>query len=131
MNLHYRDILSSVAAPPKWFDENAVPRFCDFAPDECADIYANECALVRIECQACEREFDVAISRDRASAGAFGVLADQIRSGFLGYGDPPNVECCPAGPTMSSETRRILQYWRRDRFDWVRVPELEIEVSDE
>ena len=37
----------------------------------------------------------------------------------------------PAGPTMNSVPRRVLEFWRNDRFDWERVPELEIDIDPE
>jgi hypothetical protein len=30
---HYEDILSRIAEPPRWFDEQGVPRYCEFAPE--------------------------------------------------------------------------------------------------
>jgi len=44
---HYEDILSRIAEPPRWFDEQGVPRYCEFAPHCIANIYADECALSR------------------------------------------------------------------------------------
>jgi hypothetical protein len=141
MHRHYTDIISRIAEPPLWFDENAVPRFEPFSPDLIADIYADEACLLQIACQACGRAFDVCISwglRDRAEAHVakrrVETLADLIRRGAVHYGDPPNVECCPAGPTMNSEPRRVLQYWKRsdsDMFAWSRDAALEIDIPDE
>lgn len=57
MHTCYNDILSRVSEDPKWFDEHAVPRYCEFSPDECADIYARQVCLLLAECQNCAREF--------------------------------------------------------------------------
>jgi hypothetical protein len=52
MNTEYDDIRALTAEPPKWWDEFAVPRYCDFRPRSAANIYAREAALLLIECQA-------------------------------------------------------------------------------
>ena len=46
------------------------------------------------------------------------------------YGDPPNMGCCPAGPTMNCEDIKILEFWEMVDMRWVRVPELEIESEE-
>lgn len=139
MNNYYKDITSKIAEEPQWFDEHAVPRYCRFSPRKIADIYANECALVLIACQSCGTEFRVAFSQDTMDVVKwtmmFGkdktmpTIADQIRDKTLHYGDPPNMECCPAGPTMSSEPHKVLQYWKRERLDWKRDKTLEIGIE--
>jgi len=132
MHHHYKDIRDRIAESPKWWDEEAVPRYCDFSPKETANIYRNEVALVLIACQACERRFKVAFSR-----GAFHshpTLEAYIRNGSLHYGDPPNVECCPAGATMNCDDLKVLEYWRQSKqtgYEWVRVPELEVVLDAE
>lgn len=150
MHHHYDDILSRIAEAPQWFDEHAVPRFGPFAPGLCADIYADEVVLLAIECQACRQSFNVAMSQNRATrimrehrrremrhsdaAPAPDIdmsLAGAVRTRAIHFGDPPNIGCCPAGPTMNSEPRRVLQFWRRskDHFSWERDASLEIELS--
>lgn len=132
MHHHYRDIRDRIAEPPKWWDESAVPRWSDFAPNEGANIYAEEIALLRIRCQNCGHEFDVAMSTcamDRAFKRPS--LEAMIRDGSIHYGDPPNAGCCPSGPTMNSEPVRVLQFWRRKGWDPERVPELEIDFPEE
>lgn len=124
---HYADIRERIVAHPMWWDEHGVPRYCPFAPNQCANIYAREAALVEIGCQACGSEFLVAFT---ASAHEGKRLAEQIRLGTLHYGDPPNAGCCPAGPTMNCDDRRVLQYWRRTGFDWQRDPSLEIPLDE-
>lgn len=128
MNRNYRDILSRIDVAPLWFDECAVPRFCEFSPHEIADIYADECALVLISCQSCEREFHVAMSSK--GSRTYRSLADGAAAGTVHFGDPPNVGCCLAGPSMTSNDLRVLQFWRRAQFAWERVPELERVLPD-
>lgn len=125
MNHHYRDIRSRIDEPPRWWDEHAVPRYCEPAPSEVANIYAREVAFVGIECQNCRERFTVAFSYspwpDREP------LSERIDT--LHYGDPPNVGCCAAGPTMNSEPIRVLEFWRLVDFKWERVPELEVDLT--
>lgn len=107
MHASYEDILSRISEPPRWFDENAVPRYCRFEPKRAANIYAKEVVFLLICCQACRKEFRVAISSGELKP----VLARQIGIGKLRYGDPPNVSCCAAGNTMNSVSLRVLEYW--------------------
>ena len=129
MHHHYADIRGRIAEEPKWWDEYAVPRYCDHGPDEVANIYAREVVFVGIECQNCRAPFLVAFSwspwPDRKP------LSERIQT--LHYGDPPNAGCCAAGPTMNSEAKRIVEFWRKQReapWDWERVPELEVLIDD-
>jgi len=57
-------------------------------------------------------------------------IANQIKEKTIHYGDPPNVRCCAAGPTMNSDPLLVLEYWERKNFDWVRNPEYEINLDD-
>jgi hypothetical protein len=119
----YRDIRERIPEPPKWFDECAVPRYCVFTPRQAANIYAREAVLFLIECQACGHQFRVCLT------SRSGTVAEEIRQGTLHYGDPPNIECCPWGPSMNCIDLRVLEYWRRnERLDWERDPSLEIEL---
>lgn len=133
MHRRYNDILDRIPEPPTWFDEYAVPRFCTFAPDRIADIYATETALVEIACQDCKHAFLVAFSMGRMETVLHPdrpTLAGRIRERTLHYGDPPNIQCCPAGPTMNSDPIRVVEFWQRDSFDWERKPELEVPLED-
>lgn len=52
------------------------------------------------------------------------------RIASLHYGDPPNVGCCPSGPSMNSVPREVLEVWTLERPDgvwpeWKRHPDLE------
>lgn len=132
MNNDYQDIRSRINEEPKWFDENAVPRYCEFHPNGCANIYATQAALVLIKCQACGKEFKVAISCFDQIQTATGVPTtfELIKNKSIHYGDPPNVRCCPAGPTMNCIDMRVLEAWERPNFrKWERNPEYEIEIE--
>lgn len=129
MHRYYGDILERIAEPPRWFDEHAVPRFGEFSPKNIANIYAHECALVLIACQACGQRFQVAFSWHPWVSGVERTaLSERITD--LHFGDPPNMECCPAGPTMSSDALRVLEFWVHDG-GWHRQPELEVTLSGE
>ena len=131
MNHDYADIRKRIARPPLWWDENAVPRYCRFHPSKVANIYAQECVLLLIECQACSRPFKVALSFANIDLiqGAQ-PLKDRVRYKSISYLDPPNVWCCHSGPSMISEARRVLQFWQKNKkYDWVRVPKLEVDVT--
>lgn len=127
MNHDYSDIRSRISEPPLWWDESAVPRYAEFAPERLSNIYAREAALVLIACQACGTRFQVALSMAMREPQA---LAMAIRDGSLHYGDPPNIGCCPAGPTMNCDDIMVLQYWHRPDFDWIRDSSLEISIEE-
>ena len=52
-----------------------------------------------------------ALCTGRAGDGDLPTLSERIRDMTIAYGDPPNIGCCPAGPTMNSVPRRVLEYW--------------------
>ena len=139
MHAQYDDITSRIDTPPVWFDEFSVPRYCEFAPYRSASIHIGEIALVEITCQSCLRVFHVGFSRLNVPSGT---IAGAIRARTLHYGDPPNVRCCDAGPSMNSVPRCVLEYWHRfDQqyvenglivnnayFTWVRDRSLETSI---
>jgi hypothetical protein len=131
MHENYEDIRGKISELPQWFDEHAVPRYCAFEPGRSADIYADEVVLAAITCQDCGHPFRVAFSQNSFDTYRRNGrrLADDIREQTLHYGDPPNIGCCPAGPTMNSEPRRVLEYWHRPNFDWQRDPALELKIE--
>jgi hypothetical protein len=132
MNESYEDIRERIPLPPVWWDENAVPRYCKFSPKKIANIYATECVLLRISCQNCRREFNVARSFHRLTLSSEAGGKESIEAylqdgGEISYGDPPNIDCCAPGPSMSSDTICVLEFWTRDnkKHDWTRKKKLE------
>jgi len=121
MHCSYDDIRERIQEPPKWFDEFAVPRYCEFSPKKVANIHAREVVLVLIRCQHCEKKFEVSFTElnlidelwDRSTRKKLKNISDLIEDGTLRYGDPPNVGCCGSGPTMNSVAIRVLEYWYR------------------
>jgi hypothetical protein len=87
-------------------------------------------ALLLIECQACREEFRVAMSYygliDVIKKNAS--LSDRIKNGSIHDGDPPNY-CCAAGPSMNSIPVCVLEFWRKDSFDFQRDTKLEIPLT--
>lgn len=132
MNHYYSDIREKLGQP-LWWDEFAVPRYIEFAPDERADVYAVEVVLLLIQCQNCHQQFKVAMSKGTIDMmRGKPSLAEQIGDKSIHYGDPPNDQCCPPGPTMNSEPIRVLEYWRRSKnlLKWERNETLEVPLED-
>lgn len=123
MKNNYKDIVSRIKEKPKWWDNNGVPRYDDFHPKLCPDIYSSHTALILIACQGCSQKFEVEVSSH---------LVFSINE--LHYGDPPNIGCCLVGATMSSISLKTLQVWVRNNGTWERKTEqegLELEkISD-
>lgn len=131
MHANYKDICELIDFKPVWFDECAVPRYCKFSPKRAANIYAKQVVLLRIRCQGCQHRFDVCMSWSQKDSVMYGIhpLEKQISEGSIHYGDPPNIGCCPAGPTMNSEPVRVLQYWTANKFgDWRRDQDMEVDI---
>jgi hypothetical protein len=129
----YSDITERIDAIPKWWDENGVPRYVEFAPHRVANIYAVEVVLLDIACSMCLRPFQVALSgQGGAHRDENGVsLADQIRSGEIDYYDPPNYGGCRDGASTGCFNLAVVQYWRRDFLrGWERNPSLEIVLPE-
>lgn len=137
MHQHYSDLLDLAGLEPAWWQAQGVPRFCEFSPEEAPDIYADEVALVEIACQSCDTRFHVCFTSSATSCvkeAMFGAktkeeileqvdnfrVSSMIRNGTLRYGDPPNIACCPAGPSMTSEPVAVLEYWSRNEKSYVK-----------
>jgi hypothetical protein len=129
MNNTYEDIINKIKESPAWFDENAVPRYREFRPTLVSNIYADEVAFMLIACQSCGREFKVAKSWSKYD----GTKSLSSSASTICYGDPPNVGCCPAGPTMCSDGVRILEFWLKDRkySAWIRMYDLEVSLTND
>lgn len=108
MKNNYSDIIAK-AGKPFWYNENGVPRYTEFHPFKCVHKDSDEVALVEVKCQSCGESFLVALTLPAADR------LTQINGKSLHYGDPPNVGCCCAGPTMSSEFNAIIQVWTRSK----------------
>lgn len=133
MHHHYRDIRGLIDREPVWFDEHAVPRYSEFSTASTANIYCDRAILLEISCQNCEHEFKVCMTScilDRHMKRCGG-LWDQIKDGSIHYGDPPNIECCGAGPTMNCNDLRVLEAWERRDCEWHQMPEYEVVLNED
>ena len=129
MKHDYHDIVGKLGAP-LWWDENGTPRYLPFHPDMTPNIYSRETCLMQIRCQECGTLFDVQLS---SSIIHHTRLAEMAADHRLHYGDPPNsahgTTECAAGPTMNSIPVRVKEFWVRNRLDWERKPELEVDIE--
>lgn len=133
MRCEYTEILEAMGEP-KWWDENAVPRYVDFHPNHTANIYATEVVLLEIACQNCGHPFLVAMSQsnmDRVFKRNW-----ELPGCFPPhYGDPPRLlgdECCPAGPTMNVDLIEVKERWQcrlREDPSWVKVDQFPFELD--
>jgi len=145
MLCRYDDLRALTDKEPIWFDEQGVPRWCEFHPSKANNPYADEVALLEIECQECRRRYKVAVSWSLAfamieNAGKAGAATfDQLKANRpslhphnLCWGDPPCWECS-AGYCMSCFERRVLEFWQRGEGvrEWKRLPECEIRLDEE
>jgi len=124
----YEDILDRVSEPPTWWDCNGTPRFGEFSPDKSPNIYAREVILLEIACQGCLTRFRVELNigpYDLVKGQDGGMEFDSFATTTPFYGDPPNTGCCPSGPTMSSYSSHIVEFWRRADWNWNRRSDLE------
>lgn len=131
MKNRYEDILAVAGIAPMWWDENGTPRFATFHPNLLPDIYCQEACLLVIWCQNCLTAFRVGMSWNRFEGlvDKAPPLSERILDGSIYYGDPPNTGCCPPGPTMTSISVRVEQFWRRDGpGGWERDESFEIEL---
>ena len=127
MLCQYRDILNMAdecgRGDALWFDENGVPRFCDFHPTRLADIYARTAILCRVACQSCGKTFMMAQSKgqlERVNGAWMEAKPFPTDPDLIAFGDPPCWGC--SGATMSSDTVEIVQRWAYGKgYKWERV----------
>jgi hypothetical protein len=142
MKESYDDIRERIKMKPLWFDDNGVPRYDKFRPNLLPDVYARECVLMEIGCQACGEKFLVSLGYSPYSEKwrLWGSFSKRIQMFIdspektvwspIHYGDPPRHEGLCAGDTMNCYDIRILEFWGRDeRVDWVRRKEFEVDLQ--
>lgn len=124
MHENYEDILDRINEPPSWYDQNGTPRYGDFHPNKCPNIYSRHVGLFLIACQDCNQQFKVEMHAD-----IWGKDLDHPPAKWH-YGDPPIHGC--VGDTMNCEDLAVLEFWTNKPFDkeWVRRPEFEGLVDD-
>lgn len=121
----YEDLTSRLGEP-LWYDDQAVPRYDPFTPDQCG-IYDDWVMLQVVSCQSCDREFECATSSSRLALRVkTWDVADAMRN-LYGWGDAPwhtidGSQC--AGTTMTSDVGSVLELWHLghgERLKWGRV----------
>lgn len=91
---------------------------------------------MEVRCQSCAQSFHVEMHTDLTDLYcANTTLADRIRNKIIHYGDPP-FHLDPSDPSygctgnsMNVYDVRVLEYWGRQGHEWVRNPDLEIEIE--
>lgn len=140
MHRSYKEILDRIEEPPKWWDENAVPRYVDFAPEQMG-VYDDCVVFALISCQHCAQEFKVAMSDNHMERFKYWKLwlekdgkgaqskpnPRSIAIGFH-YGDPPNHDC--VGDTENCNDIEILEVWaKNNNYKWERHKDIEKEAN--
>jgi hypothetical protein len=120
----YNDIYSRISDPILWWDDNGVPRYCEFHPSKCG-VYEVVVALVEVLCHSCRAHFRVTVSFDRYSLHDLGDRYAPPTTGGIGsfhFGDPPAHGDGCLGNTMQAHSIRVLEFWQHDDRDWTRHP---------
>ena len=117
MKESYKDITSRIAEAPTWWDSNGAPRYGEFSPGRCPNIYSDTVVLLKIACQNCGKEFDVEMN--------LGFFDPDFNPLKLHYGDPPIHDC--TGDTMNCDDLEVLQIWHRNSGmgNWKRIRKIE------
>lgn len=118
MYRRYADILSRIPEPPVWFDEHAVPRWCAPIASNAANVYARWCCFFIVACQECGHKFLV------CNTGDIMEMEEPSYDRITLWGDPPNIGCCSAGPTMTADFVKVVSFSTRGptNMSWVDAP---------
>jgi len=143
MNAYFEDIRARIKEEPTWYDANGTPRYGKFNPDMSPNIYASEIILMEISCQDCKMKFLVEMNWsvtdkvwDRHSESFFNRMRIWLKTEEdkkyhtpFHYGDPPSHGC--VGDTMNCYDLRIVEFWKKEKFEWKRMEKYEIELEKE
>ena len=113
MHVPYDDILSRIAETPLWWS-SGVPRYIEFHP-RMVDVYISAALLVRGQCQACERQFTIAVAgrvRDLISETGDAIIPGWGEDPPFHYNEryPIDDQRCD-GNFMSFIREEVLQAW--------------------
>ena len=124
MHSNYNDIISRIEKEPEWYDSNGTPRYDDFHPNLCPNIYSHAVGLFEITCQSCGKAFKVEMHGDIFDGHRMNKLPRTWH-----YGDPPIHDC--SGDTMNCNDIRVLEFWTRKTTNlgrWVRHKQFEVDT---
>jgi len=120
MKARYHDILSRIPEKPLWHDQNGVPRYDEFHPELCPDVYSDQVVLMEIACAHCDRTFAVEMHSN--------IWGSASPPKQWHYGFPPEHDC--VGDTMNAWDNSIMQAWYRQMDgEWVRREDLEGDID--
>ena len=136
MKASYEDITRRIIELPLWWDSDGVPRYDPFTPNLCPNIYASEVLLIEISCQSCNQRFHVEQHWSVMETITKNIpkFSDYLKETYQGelsrihYGDPPIHGC--TGDTMNCWDLRVIQFWKKDDFNWIRDHDLEMPLPD-
>jgi hypothetical protein len=118
MKPHYDDIVKAAKTPPLWWDENGTPRFAEFEPTMCANVYAKQAMLMQVVCPRCRATCDVVVSCEQTDLDIQSDLAARDVGGL--YGLLPHFGHCPY--PYRPELIAVRSIWRRiDTMVWRRL----------
>jgi hypothetical protein len=122
------DDIKDAAKPlePIWYTAEGVPRYRAFTPSMMG-IYDRYVVYYEIACQSCFVKFNVAEGWSSRVATGPACFSKKIIPN-LHFGDPPSHNC--VGDTMNCYDLQVLEFWRREPWEWTRNPGLEIKLVD-
>ena len=116
MKACYSDLVERLG-DPRWWDENGVPRYAEFSPDQVANPYARQAALVQFACPRCRALVVCAVSSPEIDLDIQTDLS--VRRGAL-YGLLPHFKHCKE--IAVGDLVGVKEVWRRrDLLVWRRV----------
>lgn len=123
------DDIKDAAKPlePIWYTAEGVPRYAAFTPSMMG-IYDRYVVYYEIACQYCHVKFNVAESWRSKVAIRPSLCFSKTVIPNLHFGDPPYHHCI--GDTMNCFDLQVLEFWRREPWEWKRNPGLEIKLTD-
>jgi len=130
----YQDITSKLGEP-QWYDEYKVPRYSEFTPNQIAEIYADEAALVLAQCEHCHKQFKIAFSSDllESMSAPYNALKNHILKNDMYCGSPPNDTCFdPAAFPYGLMPIKVPEYWciSPQTKQWERDSTYEVPLQD-
>lgn len=128
MHVSYEDILSRIPENPIWW-AGAVPRYCPFEP-HLLSVYADEAALIRIECQPGDVFLNIGI-HGPSIYYPLGIRHEFWARGIIDVGDPPVTGDSRIILSHGVIEKELLELWIWEKGQWHREAALEGAILDE